>query len=132
MTIAQQTSTVNDKALTSVLPVPGRNAEPVDYDKIDQTITEKIVGLSPPAEPPVPPTVQEVDYPLISSFVTEAVKHEVAQLPKPKDGEKGKDGIANVPEMRIHPVSRELEWRCVGDTLWTVLATSPILEDGCV
>lgn len=116
--------TPNDPALTSVLPVPGKDGKDavVDYAQVDAMIDQKVALLPKPKDG--------------------------KNGADGKDGQPGKDGNTPVKgvdyfdgtpgvatqqvEFQANPFTNEVEWRCSGDMLWTTLISNPILEDACL
>lgn len=49
------------------------------------------------------------------------------------DGEPGLPGLnAQQAEFRVNSLTNDVEWRCTGDTLWTTLASNPLLSGSCI
>lgn len=100
----------------------------VDYKKVDKIIQDKVAAL------PVPADGQNGED---GKPGKDGAPGKDGRTPVKGvdyfDGEQGAPGLnAQQAEFRTNPLTNDVEWRCTGDTLWTTLASNPLLTGSCI
>lgn len=119
-----------EEPLTSTV---GKQGPPgvVDYQKVEEIVQEKVAAM------PVPPAGKDGQDGRDGQDGKDGKPGEDGRSPVKGvdyfDGVQGPPGLsAQQAEFRIHPLTGNVEWRCTGDTLWTTLASNPLLTGSCV
>lgn len=115
-----------EELLTSTV---GKQGPPgvVDYQKVEEIVEEKVSAI------PAPPAGKDGKDGKDGKGEPGKDGYTPVKGVDYFDGEQGAPGLnAQQAEFRVHPLTGDVEWRCTGDTLWTTLASNPLLTGSCV
>ncbi len=117
---------------------PGRTSFPTIIEKGDkgdpaQIDYEKVSTI-------IEGQIEKIDYSKLEQIIEDKVTKKLTTIPPAKDGTNGNNGLdgytpikgidyfdgenginGKTPELRINPLTGDIEWRYIGDRLWNVL-----------
>lgn len=125
------------KSFPSVISREGPAGPPgqIDYERLSDTVRDQLSQLDQPAQGP-----QGIAGAAGRDGAAGKDGSDGLDGAPGKDGSDGKDGtngidgvslLGRTPEFRANPITGDIEWRYVGDRLWTVLLAKCSLLVNC-